>query len=306
MLPLDPGTCPLGEVARVTAYLAKESSGQCGPCMLGLPAIARSLAALVQGSGGVSALDIARRAAAGVRGRGACAHPDGVFRFVSSALEVFTDDLAAHLLRGTCGRDTRGLLPLSQDGPEQRLTVDWTRCAGHGLCAHLVPELVQLDAQGYPEFLDMPVPPWLTSQAAQAVEMCPALALRLTTTPAPGVSQPARARRAGGASGPAPGAARARPGPAGPGAAAGRGREIEGPVVTEALIARSAALPLRRRIAPPTCRRDDDGAGGGDGHDRLGQHPGRGRAAVRVGPAARPGPRRTPRGCGGRPGSPWR
>jgi len=179
VLPLDPGTCPLGEVARVTAYLAKESSGQCGPCMLGLPAIARSLAALVQGSGGVSALDTARRAAAGVRGRGACAHPDGVFRFVSSALEVFTDDLAVHLLRGTCGRDTRGLLPLSQDGPEQRLTIDWTRCAGHGLCAHLVPELVQLDGQGYPEFLDMPVPPWLTSQAAQAVEMCPALALRL-------------------------------------------------------------------------------------------------------------------------------
>ena len=158
VLPLDPGTCPLGEVARVTAYLAKESSGQCGPCMLGLPAIARSLAALVQGSGGVSALDTARRAAAGVRGRGACAHPDGVFRFVSSALEVFTDDLAAHLLRGTCGRDTRGLLPLSQDGQEQRLTVDWTRCAGHGLCAHLVPELVQLDGQGYPDFLDMPVP----------------------------------------------------------------------------------------------------------------------------------------------------
>ena len=192
VLPLDPGTCPLGEVARVTAYLAKESSGQCGPCMLGLPAIARSLAALVQGSGGVSALDTARRAAGGVRGRGACAHPDGVFRFVSSALEVFTDDLAAHLLRGTCGRDTRGLLPLSQDGQEQRLTVDWTRCAGHGLCAHLVPELIQLDGQGYPDFLDMPVPPWLTSQAAQAVEMCPALALRLTTTPAPGASRPAR------------------------------------------------------------------------------------------------------------------
>src|SRR5262249_20213297 len=62
----------------------------------------------------------------------------------------------------------------------QRLTVDWTRCAGHGLCAHLVPELVQLDGQGYPDFLDMPVPPWLASQASQAVEMCPALALRLT------------------------------------------------------------------------------------------------------------------------------
>lgn len=110
VLPLDPGTCPLGEVARVTAYLAKESSGQCGPCMLGLPAIARSLAGLVQGSGGVSALDTARRAAAGVRGRGACAHPDGTARFVRSGLALLHDELVAHR-RGGCGRATRAQLP---------------------------------------------------------------------------------------------------------------------------------------------------------------------------------------------------
>jgi hypothetical protein len=87
-----------------------------------------------------------------------------------------------------------------------------------------VPELVQLDGQGYPEFLDMPVPPWLTSQAAQAVEMCPALALRLTTTAAPGASQPAR-KTAGQAARPSQPAAPAS------------GREIEGLVVTEAWIA---------------------------------------------------------------------
>jgi ferredoxin len=184
VLPLGSGTCPLGEVARVAGYLAKESSGQCGPCMLGLPAIARSLAALAQGSGGVDAMDTARRAAAAVRGRGACGHPDGVFRFVVSALDVFTDDLAAHLFRGTCGRPVLGVLPLEQAVQETRLTVDWTRCRGHGLCAHLVPELVQLDGQGYPDFLDMPVPSWLAREAAQAVEMCPSLALTLTRSPA--------------------------------------------------------------------------------------------------------------------------
>jgi ferredoxin len=62
--------------------------------------------------------------------------------------------------------------------------VDWTRCRGHGLCAHLVPELVQLDGQGFPVFLDMPVPHWLRTEAQQAVQMCPSLALKLTT-PAP-------------------------------------------------------------------------------------------------------------------------
>src|SRR5215469_12669661 len=184
VLPLGRDSCPLGEVARVAAFLAKESSGQCGPCKLGLPGIARSLAALANGSGGVDALDAARRGAAAVRGRGACAHPDGVFRFVLSAIEVFTDDLTAHLFRGTCGRPVQGVLPLPPVRDGARLSVDWTRCRGHGLCAHLVPELVQLDGQGYPVFLDMPVPPWLEPQAQQAVQMCPSLALRMTT-PAP-------------------------------------------------------------------------------------------------------------------------
>jgi ferredoxin len=79
------------------------------------------------------------------------------------------------VFRGGCGRPVEGILPL--DGQDEaRLAVDWTRCRGHGLCSRLVPELVQLDSQGFPVFLDMPVPFWLEQQA---VQMCPALALRL-------------------------------------------------------------------------------------------------------------------------------
>jgi NADH:ubiquinone oxidoreductase subunit F (NADH-binding)/ferredoxin len=197
VLPLGEGTCPLGEVARVAGYLAKESSGQCGPCKLGLPGIARSLTALANGSGGVDALDTARRGAAAVRGRGACAHPDGVFRFVLSALDVFTDDLTAHLFRGTCGRPVQGVLPLPPEEGEARLSVDWTRCRGHGLCAHLVPQLVQPDGQGYPVFLDIPVPPWLRTKAQQAVQMCPSLALRLTAPPPLHAAKPAVSQQVG-------------------------------------------------------------------------------------------------------------
>jgi NADH:ubiquinone oxidoreductase subunit F (NADH-binding)/ferredoxin len=204
VLALGEGTCPLGEAARVAGYLANQSSGQCGPCKLGLPSIARALSALADGSGGVDALDTARRGAAAVKGRGACAHPDGVFRFVLSAIDVFADDLAAHLFRGTCGRRVQGVLPLAPvERSGTRLTVDWTRCRGHGLCAHLVPELVQLDGQGFPVFLDMPVPQWLQSEAQQAVQMCPSLALRLVApSPAPApaalpaAKEPARARLA--------------------------------------------------------------------------------------------------------------
>ena len=187
VLPLGDGTCPLGEVSRIASYLAGESAGQCGPCKLGLPTIARALASLIDGSGGIEALDTARRSAAAVAGRGACSHPDGVTRFVLSALDVFTEDLAAHVFHSSCGRPVRGILPLP-NGPEQqeqkRLAVDWTRCHGHGLCAHLVPELVHVDSQGYPVLLNIPVPSWLEKDAEQAVHMCPALALRLDDSPA--------------------------------------------------------------------------------------------------------------------------
>jgi NADH:ubiquinone oxidoreductase subunit F (NADH-binding)/ferredoxin len=199
VLALGPGTCPLGEVARVTAYLAKESSGQCGPCRLGLPAIARSLAALADGAGGADALDTARRGAAAVRGRGACSHPDGVFRFVLSALDVLTDDVAAHLFRGGCGRPVLNFLPLPSVDGEARLAIDRTRCQGHGLCAQIVPELVQPDRHGYPMLLDMPIPLWLERGARQAVEMCPALALRLTPADPAQAAGPAWLGRPGGA-----------------------------------------------------------------------------------------------------------
>jgi NADH:ubiquinone oxidoreductase subunit F (NADH-binding)/ferredoxin len=189
VLVLGTDTCPLGETARIASYMAMQSSGQCGPCKAGLPAVARSLTALAHGAGGPDELDAVRRTAANVRGRGACHHPDGTANFVASALDVFADDLAEHMFRGTCGRPTVGILPLPDAAAEARLKVDWTRCQGHGLCARLAPELVKLDADGFPEFLDVAVPFWLTKDAGQAVDMCPNLALTLTK-PAPKSSQP--------------------------------------------------------------------------------------------------------------------
>src|ERR1700728_1528905 len=86
VLALGDGTCPLGEVSRIASYLAGESAGQCGPCKLGLPAIARALAAIVDGSWCMDALELARRSAAGVKGRGACSHHDGEASVVLCAL----------------------------------------------------------------------------------------------------------------------------------------------------------------------------------------------------------------------------
>ncbi|QMU80101.1 NADH-quinone oxidoreductase subunit I [Streptacidiphilus sp. PB12-B1b] len=189
-LPTD--TCPIGEVARVTAWLAAESAGQCGPCRQGLPATADALTQLAGGGGGRSALDEARRTIASVRGRGACAHPDGTARLVLSALAVFGEDLAAHESGRGCRRPVRGVLPLPGDrasalppssGPTATLEVDWARCDAHGLCATLAPELVSLGPHGYPVISPTPIAPWLEHSARRAVHQCPALALRLSRTP---------------------------------------------------------------------------------------------------------------------------
>jgi NADH:ubiquinone oxidoreductase subunit F (NADH-binding) len=109
LLALDSRTCPLGELARVTSWLAGESARQCGPCVFGLPALADSLAGLWAGR--VEAWDRAQRRIALLPGRGACAHPDGAARFVASGLHHLSDEIAAHR-RGGCGRPVLGQLPL--------------------------------------------------------------------------------------------------------------------------------------------------------------------------------------------------
>ncbi len=181
IIPLAEETCALGEVARVMHYLAAESAGQCGPCRLGLPQMARILTSILDGSGSP---DEIRTVAAAIRGRGACTHPDGSSRFILSALETFSDDVTAHLYHDGCGRPVAATLPVPDGGPDGagagRLAVDWSSCDGHGLCAHILPELVRLDENGFPAIPDAPVPSWLEAQARRAVDMCPALALRLT------------------------------------------------------------------------------------------------------------------------------
>jgi NADH:ubiquinone oxidoreductase subunit F (NADH-binding)/ferredoxin len=179
VLPIGPDTCPLGEVARVVRYLAAESAGQCGPCRLGLPDLARAVDGLTSGAGDPA---VVRAAAASVKGRGACSHPDGTAGFATSALEVFADDLARHARTGDCGRKVVGVLPVPESREEtgtRKLSVDWSRCDGHGLCADVAPDLIRLDGNGFPAFLDAPVPVRLEPVAVQAVAMCPALALRM-------------------------------------------------------------------------------------------------------------------------------
>jgi ferredoxin len=58
------------------------------------------------------------------------------------------------------------------------LVVDPVACAGHGLCAELLPERITLDDWGYP-IVDPSITPEVHEHAVRAVKACPALALRL-------------------------------------------------------------------------------------------------------------------------------
>ena len=111
VLALSPATCPIAEVESVVAYLAGESAGQCGPCVFGLPALASDVGRLRQGHAS-SRADLTRHLGM-APGRGACAHPTGAARFLSSALTTFVEDVGAHLEHGGCGRPHLQELPLT-------------------------------------------------------------------------------------------------------------------------------------------------------------------------------------------------
>jgi len=117
---LPESACGVVETARVAAYMASQSAGQCGPCLFGLPVVARSLAAVARCEpGAAEALARLPVLDAQIARRGACAHPDGALAFVRSALVVFADELERHLA-GTC--TARGHEPVLPTPPT---TADW-------------------------------------------------------------------------------------------------------------------------------------------------------------------------------------
>jgi NADH:ubiquinone oxidoreductase subunit F (NADH-binding) len=101
--------CAVREGARVARYLADESAGQCGPCFHGLAALATGLEEIARGQTGDRRAQLTRWAGQ-VTARGACRHPDGAARFVTSLLDVFADELSLHLRKGRCAGSDRRLL----------------------------------------------------------------------------------------------------------------------------------------------------------------------------------------------------
>jgi len=100
LLPVE--RCGVAATAEIMAFMARESAGQCGPCVHGLRAIGDATRRVANGVAGRSELADIDRWTSLIAGRGACRHPDGASQLMSSALDVFGDDFASHARNGRC------------------------------------------------------------------------------------------------------------------------------------------------------------------------------------------------------------
>ena len=192
---LPDDVCPLAEMADVVRYMDEQGAGQCGPCLHGLSELASSLDRLAYGGPGGPRLQRFLEICHLVEGRGACRHPDGVARFVRTGLAVFSEEVAGHQRHGACSRThAAASAPRHSGGYEAlgkpvmsrgklRLVLDPTACDGHGVCAELLPEHINLDRWGYPVIDDTEVSTMLRAHVVRAVRSCPKQALHILEEP---------------------------------------------------------------------------------------------------------------------------
>ena len=64
------------------------------------------------------------------------------------------------------------------DGLRMRVAVDEDRCAGHGMCLTLCPEVFEMTEDGWAVADPGDVPPGLEDAAREAVQNCPERAIR--------------------------------------------------------------------------------------------------------------------------------
>ena len=110
--PLPASACGIEEATRLVNYLAGQSARQCGPCVFGLAAVAELCDDLTAGALTTSGRKRLVRFMDEISGRGACRHPDGAIRMVTSALQVFAADVARHKRGRTCNAKVYGVMPL--------------------------------------------------------------------------------------------------------------------------------------------------------------------------------------------------
>src|SRR5487761_2424333 len=111
--PIDAATCGVAETTRILWWMAHESTGQCGPCANGLPAVADLMELLISGKAQSRDLLRLRQLAVAIQGRGDCGHPTGAIELLESALDTFHEEVRRHV-RGKCCTATGVGFPLPE------------------------------------------------------------------------------------------------------------------------------------------------------------------------------------------------
>jgi NADH:ubiquinone oxidoreductase subunit F (NADH-binding) len=121
LVALPASCCPVAETVRVAIYLATETAQQCGPCVHGTAAIARTLHGIAAGRTSARAFADLERWTTSIPGRGACHLPDGLAHFVATALRVFAEAFDDHATHGACEAcAAEPLLPIPARSPARR------------------------------------------------------------------------------------------------------------------------------------------------------------------------------------------
>ena len=182
VIALPAAACPIAETARVVRYLAEESAGQCGPCLFGLPALADALANLAYSGG--------RERDRHRRHRRADPAHRGPWRLPAPRRGHATGAQPAHgvpggrALASVAGRLRRRAAAAAAAAARRRgkglglamtftLRVNPIACTGHGMCAELLPEVIELDRWGYPILASPVVPRSLLNHARRAAAGLP-------------------------------------------------------------------------------------------------------------------------------------
>ncbi|MDD2877842.1 MAG: NADH-quinone oxidoreductase subunit NuoF [Acidiphilium sp.] len=100
---LDDRTCPVGFIANLQQFFARESCGWCAPCRDGLPWVERTLKSIETGTGVARDLDILTEMTDNLGpGRTFCALAPGAMASLQSGLKYFGDVFRQHIDSRAC------------------------------------------------------------------------------------------------------------------------------------------------------------------------------------------------------------